>query len=54
MIDVRGEPDYPTSDGEPMGETDLHRDMMVNLIEALRNYYRNDSQVYVSGNILLY
>lgn len=37
-----------------MGETDLHRDMMVNLIEALRNYYRNDSQVYVSGNILLY
>lgn len=51
---VFGEIDYPTSDGEPMGETDLHRQMMVDLIEALRHYYRDDPQTYVSGNILLY
>ena len=37
-----------------MGETDLHRDMMINLIEALREYYRDQPQVYVSGNILFY
>ena len=26
------EVDYPTSDGKPMGETDLHRDEMMDLI----------------------
>lgn len=51
---VYGEIDYPTSDGEPMGETDLHRQMMVDLIEALRHYYQYDANTYVSGNILLY
>ncbi len=51
---VYGEIDYPTSDGEPMGETDLHRQMMVDLIEALRLYYRDVPDTYVSGNILLY
>jgi len=49
-----GEIDYPTTDGEPMGETDLHRDMMIDLIEALRHYFSHDPNVYVSGNILLY
>ena len=48
------EVDYPTSDGEPMGETDLHRDLMIDLIEALKHHYRNDQQIYVSGNIMLY
>jgi len=37
-----------------MGETDLHRDMMIDLIEALRHYFSTEPQVYVSGNILLY
>ena len=44
--------EYPTSDGRPMGETDLHRAIMFESIESLKQYY--DSQkVYVSGNILL-
>lgn len=47
------ETEYPTSDGQPMAETDLHRQIMVNLIEALTRYFRG-RQVYVSGNILLY
>lgn len=54
LRNAMGEIDYPTSDGEPMGETDLHRDLMIDLIEALKEYYRNDEQIYVSGNILLY
>ena len=45
---------YPTSDGKPMAETDLHRDDMNYLIEALKEFFRDDSQVYVTGNILLY
>lgn len=54
LRDDRGEIDYPTSDGEPMGETDLHRDMMMDLIEALKEHYRRQPNVYVSGNLLLY
>ncbi|HUE71605.1 MAG TPA: Uma2 family endonuclease [Pirellulaceae bacterium] len=44
---------YPTSDGRPMGETDLHREIMFELIETLKEFYRG-RQVYVSGKILLY
>lgn len=46
--------DYPTSDGRPMAETDLHRDLMVDLIQTLQEYYTDDPDVYVSGNLLLY
>jgi hypothetical protein len=42
---------YPTSDGRPMAETDLHRDEMVDGIETLRMFH-SGQQVYVSGNIL--
>jgi len=54
MLQLRNdEPEYPTSDGQPMAETDLHRQIMVNLIEALGRYFAGQ-RVYVSGNILLY
>lgn len=49
----RAEIDYPTSDGRPMGETDLHRDIMATAIETLKLYFAGQ-RVYVSGNILLY
>lgn len=45
---------YPESDGKPMAETDLHRDLMVSLIAALRRRYLDEPLVYVSGNLLLY
>lgn len=45
---------YPESDGTPMGETDLHRDIMVELIEILKDRYRHDPAVYVSGNLFIY
>jgi len=48
-----GEIDYPTSDGRPMGETDLHRNIMAATIETLKLFYAGQ-RVYVSGNILLY
>ena len=44
---------YPTSDGRPMGETDLHRDVMFDAIETLKMFF-SGQKVYVSGNILLF
>lgn len=48
-----GDPTYPTRDGRPMGETDLHRRIMFDLINRLERHYAGQ-QVYVSGNLLLF
>ncbi|MGB5055861.1 MAG: Uma2 family endonuclease [Nitrospirales bacterium] len=45
--------DYPTSDGEPMGETDLHRELMMELISALQIHFQDQADIYASGNILM-
>jgi Uma2 family endonuclease len=45
---------YPESDGQPMAETDLHRDEMVDLIHALKRRYREAPDVYVTGNLFFY
>ena len=44
---------YPESDGKPMAETDVHRDLMVDFIQMLQHRFR-DEPVYVSGNLLIY
>ena len=36
-----------------MGETDLHRSVMIDIIETLQRHFR-EQKVYVSGNLLLY
>src|SRR4051794_14960222 len=46
--------DYPSSDGKPMAETDLHRQDMVDVIETLQDHYAGEPDVYVTGNLLLY
>ena len=45
---------YPESDGQPMGESDLHRMEMSDLIDALQDRYRDAPGVYVSGNLFFY
>lgn len=45
---------YPETDGKPMAETDKHRDLMVELIESLKNFYAEDSEIYVTGDLFLY
>jgi len=42
--------EYPTRDGKPMGETDKHRELMSYLISALKGYFANQQNVYISGN----
>jgi Uma2 family endonuclease len=49
MIDI----EYPETDGRPMGETDLHRDWMIRIIDLLKYRYRGQ-RVYVTGDLLLY
>lgn len=48
------EVDYPTSDGRPMGETDLHRQDMVDVIDTLSDRFAPEPDVYVTGNLLLF
>ena len=45
---------YPESDGEPMAETEIHLDVTIDLIQALRRRYREDPEVYVVGDMFLY
>jgi Uma2 family endonuclease len=45
--------DYPSSDGKPMAESDLHRDWMITSIQRLERFYLG-KRVYVSGNLLIY
>ena len=45
---------YPTRDGRPMGETDLHRNKMADLIETLEDHFSGDPDIYVSGNLLVF
>lgn len=46
--------DYPTRDGRPMGETEVHRDDMIDLIQSLQGHFADDPGVCVSGNLMMY
>jgi Uma2 family endonuclease len=46
--------EYPESDGKPMAETDIHIRELTNTRATLVDFFREASDVYVSGNLLLY
>ena len=46
--------DYPSGDGEPMAETDLHRWLLVEATTRLIHHFAADPNVYASGNLLVY
>ena len=46
--------EYPSSDGEPMAETDFQYVPMTDTIAALRNWFINRTDVYVAGDMLVY
>lgn len=46
--------EYPESDGKPMGETDTHINLLIYLREALADYFRDDPNIYVAGNLFVY
>ncbi len=45
---------YPTRDGKPMAETELHAKVMVDLMQTLGRRYADDPMVYVWGNLLMF
>jgi Uma2 family endonuclease len=47
------EVDYPTSDGRST-DSDVHRDLMSDLIRTLEDHCAADPMVHVTGNLLLY
>ncbi len=46
--------DYPTTDGKPMGETELHIDEMIDSRQVLRDWFAGEPNVYVGGNLLVF
>ncbi len=53
-IPLQREIHYPESDGQPMAETELHREEMTYLIQALQSWYQEEPDVHVGGNLFLY
>lgn len=53
LVGTIGEVLYPESDGQPMGETDLHRRWMIRVYDLLAHRYRGQ-RVYVACNLLVY
>ncbi len=45
---------YPTSDGKPMAETEVHRVQMNDLIFSLNSLLANEPRVYAGGNMMMY
>jgi Uma2 family endonuclease len=50
----QSEIEYPSSDGEPMAESDIARDYLTYGVEALKLYFQGRSDVYVSANSFVY
>jgi Uma2 family endonuclease len=45
---------YPSSDGQPVAETDLHIEELLTFRSMMRLRYRERDDVYVAGNLLVY
>ena len=46
--------EYPSSDGRPVAETDLHYDRLTDVVAMLKYRYGCRSDVYVGANMLVY
>jgi Uma2 family endonuclease len=53
-LPLEHEIEYPDSDGQPMAETTLHREVMSDTIGGLKRRYADVPDVWVGGNLFLY
>jgi Uma2 family endonuclease len=53
-LPLEHEIEYPSSDGQPMAETTLHRVVMTDVIGGLERLYAATVDVWVGGNLFLY
>ena len=51
---IEDDTEYPESDGQPMAETELHRDLMIDSILTLKARFQDLLAVCVSGNMFMY
>ena len=51
---VPAEVEYPSSDGQPIAETDHQRTPLAYAVDALRCHFLDRPDVYVSGNLFIY
>lgn len=49
-----GDPTYPSGDGKPMAESDLHWDVMVEATQALKDRYADEPDVYIASNLMMF
>jgi Uma2 family endonuclease len=52
-LPLEHETEYPTSDGQPMAETTLHRVVMTDLIQGLERRYAGVPDAWAGGNLFL-
>ena len=45
---------YPESDGKPLGETGIHAEVIISLMEVLWRHYTNSPNLAVLCNMFLY
>ncbi len=45
---------YPSSDGKPMAETELHREALMDALLRLQEHFKDTPDVCVSGNMMMY
>jgi Uma2 family endonuclease len=48
------EVEYPSGDGKPMAETQVHLKEMIETIQSLDDHFIDQPKVFVGGNLLLY
>lgn len=53
LVRTGEEIEYPETDGQPMGETDLHRNWMIRILDLLKYRYRGE-RMYVGCDLLVY
>lgn len=45
---------YPETDGQPMAASDDHRRVLMRILRVLEAFFRDNPEVYVSGDLLMY
>lgn len=45
---------YPDTDGKPMAVSDEHRRVLTRVLQLLEQFFRENPEVYVSGDLLMY
>jgi hypothetical protein len=53
LAEIQFQIEYPESDGQPIGETDVHIHWMIRLRDILKHRYRS-ARVYVAADLMLY